>query len=392
MKTVAMAEQQSSKDRRQRKVLLALVDYYIRTGKPVGSATLKDEGFPELSSATLRNYFAELEKDGFLLQQHSSAGRLPSDSAYRLYAEEMLRQGQTGEQSQSYPLPHDQLSGEETREIAQYLQKAAEALSDVTQMAVFLSAPRFDHDFVTAIRLVRISPQRLVCLLVSEFGDIQTFILPSAQKLSSFAVKRIEDYCQWRLNGQQKPENLEPDEESLAQSLYNEAMLRYIVRYSNFIDEEIYRTGFSKLLLYPEFRDPVSLASSLSLFENAHSMRLLLRQCSSTAQMKFWIGQDLLPYSQQSPYCSVLATPYSVNTVPVGAMGLLGPTRMPYSQLFGLLARFSEAITDTLTRSVYKFKISYRQPELQALHLPKDSPSHRLLRFESKDKGDHHHE
>lgn len=366
MKPLVVTEKQSNRGQRQRKVLLALVEHHIKTGKPVGSATLKEVGFPNLSSATIRNYFTCLEEDGYLRQQHSSAGRIPTDRAYRVYAEELMQH-----RIPAYLGSMEPINGEETREIAHYLQKVAEWLSEQTKSAVFLSAPRFDHDFVVAIKLVRVSSQKLVCLLITEFGEIQTIVLHTDLKLSSFSVKRVEDYCQWRLNGLQKPDNLEKEEETLAQSLYNEAMLRYIVRYSHFIDEEIYRTGFSKLLLYPEFRDPHLLGNSLALFENAHSMRLLLRECSSTNQLKFWIGDDLLTYSQQPPHCSVIATPYSVNQQPVGAIGILGPMRMPYRDLFGILGRLSEEVSDMLTRSLYKFKIKYRQPEQQMLYLPK---------------------
>jgi heat-inducible transcriptional repressor len=386
MKSVALVSKQTNKDRRQREVLFALVDYFIKTAKPVGSTTLKEIGFPELSSATIRNYFSHLESEGYLRQQHTSAGRVPTDRAYRLYVEDLLKQKET---PSLYRVSPEKLPHEETREIAHYLQRAAELLSEVTQTAVFFSAPRFDHDFVVSVKLVRISPQRLVCLLITEFGEIQTIVLNSDLRLSSFAVKRIEAYCQWRLNGLQKPEPLEPEEEALAQTFYNEAMLRYIVRYSHFIDEEIYRTGFSKLLLYPEFRDPQLLAHSLSLFENGHSMRLLLRECSSTSQLKYWIGEDLLTYSQQPPNCSVVAMPYNVNFTCVGAMGLLGPMRMPYRELFATLRAFSEEVSDVLTRSIYKFKIKYRQPEQHTLYLPKNQlfgvdTAQKMLPFDKK--------
>ena len=76
------------KQDRERKVLLGLVEYYIQTGKPVGSNALKESGFGDLSSATIRNYFAHLEETGYLIQSHSSGGRIPTDLAYRIYADE----------------------------------------------------------------------------------------------------------------------------------------------------------------------------------------------------------------------------------------------------------------------------------------------------------------
>ena len=83
-------KKKTGKTVRERKVLFGLVEHYIKTGKPVGSHALKEAGFEELSSATIRNYFANLEEEGFLNQQHSSGGRIPTNRAYRLYAQEFL--------------------------------------------------------------------------------------------------------------------------------------------------------------------------------------------------------------------------------------------------------------------------------------------------------------
>lgn len=355
-----VSQPKSSKERRQHQVLLGLVDFYIKTGKPVGSNTLKEAEFDDLSSATIRNYFSSLEEQGFLHQQHASGGRVPTHKAFRVYADEHY--------DTKDPLPGNekklaQIAAEDTREIARYLQEAAETLSELTHCAVFISAPRFDQDTLIDVKVVPIDASRCVCILVSEFGVINTETLYLESKMTSFAAKRIESYFHWRLTGEDKPENLTEEEEATAHRFYNEAMLRYIVGYANFTDPEIYRTGFSKLLSYPEFNDTVTLATSLSLFENAHSMRLLLKDCSAKNALQCWIGNDLDTYSAETPDCSVIVTPYCINNQSVGAVGILGPTRLPYRQLFPLMRHFSEAISSSLTRNIYKFRIQFRQPE-----------------------------
>lgn len=362
------------KQDRERKVLLGLVDYYIQTGRPVGSNTLKDEGFEELSSATIRNYFSRLEEEGYLSQPHASGGRIPTNLAYRTYANAYSDFDDTD----TDPNLFKSLTRFESREITAFLQESAETLSQVTQGAVFLSAPRFDQDFVTDLKLVPLDTHRCLCVLITDFGVIQTEVLQMpSKKLNSFSVKRIEHYFHWRLKGVNKPTNLEPEEEALAQTFYNELMIRYIVSYSNFIDEEIYRTGFSRLLSYPEFQDTTQLAASLALFENAHSMRLLLKECMTLDHLKFWIGDDLIPYSTTTPNCAVIAIPYYINQSAVGAIGVLGPTRLPYRTLFNQLRQFSDIVSERLTRSVYKFKLSFRQPDLGTHYLQKEN--HRLL-------------
>jgi heat-inducible transcriptional repressor len=352
---------------RERRVLLGLVDYYIQTGKPVGSNTLKESGFEDLSSATIRNYFAQLEEEGYLIQSHSSGGRIPTDLAYRVYAHDYLNSSDPYNEHN----PFEHFKKFDSKEITTFLQETAETLSHETNCAIFLSAPRFDHDFIANLKLVPIDTYRCLCVIMTDFGVIKTEVMHLPIKLSSFAIKRIENYFHWRLTNLGEPENLDSEEEAIAQTFYNELMLRYIVGYSNFIDVDLHRTGFSRLLSYPDFQETELLASSLSLFENAHSMRLLLKECKTLNQLRFWIGDDLTVFANSSPQCSVLTIPYFINTKPVGAIGLLGPTRLPYRKLFSLLRLFSETISETVTKNVYKFKIDYRQPE-QSVYLQKE--------------------
>lgn len=363
-----------SKKERERKVLFSLIDCFLKTGQPVGSKTLKETDFTDISSATIRNYFTQLENEGYLEQLHTSGGRIPTNKALRLYAEEHIHS--------TLLTPHNEtilntLRKSETKEIALYLQQAAETLSTLTNYAVFLSAPRFDHDFISELKLVPIDYYRFLCVLITDFGVIQTELLHTDSKLSAFSIKRIEAYFHWRLTGRDKPESITADEEKIAQKFYNEVMMRYIVGYSNFTEEEIYRTGFSKLLTYPDFNDTTVLANSLALFENAHSMRLLLRDCSAHQTLKFWIENDLTPFATGKPNCAVLAIPYYINKRTVGAVGILGPTRMPYKELFGLLKAFSDSISEALTRNIYKFKINYRQPKAGTPYLQKEE--HHLI-------------
>jgi len=356
----------SSTREKQIKVLFGLIDRYIATGKPVGSNTLKEAEFEDLSSATIRNYFSELEKEGYLEQLHTSGGRVPTEAAYRLYLENLEEAPLTEETERRIK----ETAASESKEIAALLQNSAEILSALTGCAVFLSAPRFDHDYITDIKLVPIDTTRCLCVLVTDFGVIRSELLPLEEKLTAFAAKRLEEYFHWRLSGHDKPSGMQKREEELAQRFYNELIVRYVVGYSNFAHEDIYRTGFSKLLAYPEFYDAASLAGSLALFEDAAAVRLLLRECQSKKALKWWIGKDLINYAPSKPNCAALAAPYTIGSQPVGAVGILGPQRLPYKELTAILKRFSEAVSETLTRNVYKFKISFRQPEQSRPFLP----------------------
>lgn len=365
-KLIISTSKKSTKETREKRVLLALMDHYIKTGKPVGSHTLKESEIEDLSSATIRNYFANLEKDGFLIQQHTSGGRIPTDKAYALYANEKI---DSTELSYEGIEVCKAIRSNESREVAHFLQEAVESLSTQTNSAVFLSAPRFDNDLVIDMRIVCVDHARCLVILITDFGVVKSELIHIERKITPSLTQKIEEYFTWRLTGIRHSNSMTAEEELFAQKIYNEAMLRYVVSYSNFIDEEIYRTGFSKLIAYPEFQDPSSLASSLALFENAHSMKLLLKECCAMNRIKFWIGDALDSYTALKPNCSIVTVPYHINKQPVGAIGILCPIRMPYGEVFALLRGISSAISETLTRNLCKLKINYRQPQKEPYFL-----------------------
>ncbi len=347
-----------AKDKREKLILLGLVDLYLQSGKPIGSNTLRENGFEALSSATIRNYFSKLEEEGYLKQAHSSGGRIPTALAYKLYAEEHLdlKSNVSDEKKRI-----DELLKKETREVATYLLQAVEKISDLTQCAVFLSAPRFDQDFILEIKLIYLDQNRLLCVLMTDFGLVRTETLYTDKKLSTFTTKRLEAYFNWRLTGIEKPV-LDASEEALGAKLYKELMLRHIVSNSNFSAEDLFQAGFSKLLAYPDFNEASALASGLALFENKQMLRKLLSTVCEKGKLTCWIGDDLHVFSPEATACSVIAVPYRINHTLCGAFGILGPNRIPYRELFSQLQQIGESISDSLTKSVYKFKISFRSP------------------------------
>jgi heat-inducible transcriptional repressor len=376
----SMTPKRPAKDERERLVLLALVELYLETGKPVGSSTLREKEFPTLSSATLRNYFANLEKAGYLRQQHSSGGRIPTEEAYKLYVAIYKDSPQLKEKEAS--TLRDQLSGN-TREVARYLQSAAETLANMSECAVFLSSPRFDQDFVLDIKLVSIDTTRCLCILLTDFGMVHTEMLHLSEEISPKSLSKIADYLQARLSGLDKPK-LTSEEERVAGQFYKEIMLRHIAANSNFSKEDIYKTGFSKLIGYPDFNNAASLASGLSLFENERDLRLLLQKTCESKGLCCFVGEDFQILSTEISGCSLIMIPYRIHQSIAGAIALLGPNRIPYRRLFGLLQVAAETVEETLTNSLYKFKITFRKPKASQIELENSSAPFGLL-IENKD-------
>ncbi len=356
----------TGKENREYNVLIRLIELYLKNGKPIGSNTLKENGFEDLSSATIRNYFGDLEKLGFLEQQHSSGGRIPTQNALRLFAKEHLKNEEVSSEIEKEIAPFRE---REQKEITLFLHESAGKLSSLTKTAIFLSSPRFDQDFIHDVKIVPLDRERCLAITISDFGMVQTEVLPISHRLSEQGAKRIEGYFNWRLKGREIKEPLTEEEEKIATYLYHEVTLRYVAGSSHFTDEDLFRFGFSHLLHYPEMSPAKSLAGALALFENTRGIRQLLREAMKKRETQLWIGTDLLPHCNESPECSVITAPFYVNHSPVGAIGVLGPLRLPYPEIFAIVHSFAGAISTALTKSIYRFQIRFRQPQEIALQL-----------------------
>lgn len=374
MKTLSKAR--LSKKEREKKVLFGLVEAFISNPQPIGSKTLKESAFQDLSSATIRNYFAVLEDAGYLSQQHASGGRIPTEKAYQAYAEEFLKAGTLDEEKDQKLKALTEIEG---KEVGAYLQRSAELLSEVSGYPVFISSPRFDQDSIVDIKLVGIDHSRCLCVMITELGLIKTETLYLEAKLHLHALKRIEEALLSRLKGTELKVSLDTQEEQITQKIYSEVMVRYIIGYANFSLEDIYKTGLSTLLAYPEFNNAEAFASGLALFENEGSLRNLLKDACQDKNLKTYIGEMLAQYCPIAEGNTVLALPYAINEKIVGAIGILGPLRMPYRDLFGVLRVFSEYMSGALSQSMLKYQLSFRLPQDGQLYLESKGSSPKKL-------------
>lgn len=352
LKVIQTPAKKLPKNDREQAVLFGLIELYIKGNKPVGSQTLQENGFESLSSATIRNYFSKLEGLGYLTQQHTSGGRIPTAKGLRLYADHFQSLG-TLEGTHGSQL--EEVFKQKDREIAALIHQAAEALSRLSKCAVFLSMPRFDQDFIQDVRLLLLEKTRILSVLITDFGLIRTETIFLEQEVDEPFLHKCEEYFRWRLGKGSETFFATEEQSKIAQRLYNELMVRHVVGYLNYPTEEVLRCGVSRLLAYPEFSDASAVVSSLALLEDVEQMREILRNSVKKQALTYQIGGEALETN------AVIAIPYRINQSIVGAAALLGPIRLPYRELFGLLRHFSELLTKSLTEAVYKFKITFRQ-------------------------------
>lgn len=360
------AQKRAGRREKEKTILFRLVELYLKTGRPVSSHALQEEVGIEVSSATIRNYFVALEAEGYVKQQHLSGGRTPQAKAfveYARYSLDRLNHNPSIAKS-SLALPEVVASNE----VVTMLQQAGELLSLQAGMAVAVSSPRFDHDSITELKFVYLDVQKALAVITTEFGLVHTTLLYSPSSLSHVLLRKADRFARSRLFREVlEPDFFEGEELEQVRKLYQEAMASYLVSYSSVSSEDVWRTGFSRLLRRSEFEETQDVSASLSLFENVHALRNFSREVARADRLRFWIGEELSPFLVGEPNCAVIAVPYRVGSRAVGALVAIGSMKIPYYDLFCTMQTASEQISSLLSECLMHHRMTYRMPETQAI-------------------------
>lgn len=350
MKTL-LAKRPSGEER-QREILFGLIELYIAMAKPIGSQTLQKHGFESLSSATIRNYFAKLETKGLLQQQHASGGRAPTNSAFQLYAQEKK---DTPPSEQDF-FPLDEM---DTKEVKALLHQVSESISNELKLTCFTSLPVFEHDFIQKIKCHAIDEKKLLCVLITDYGQIRTEILYTHKLIPEKLLRKLETYFLWRLGKDQEPKFSNEKDFQFAKKIYTEILLRHALVYGNNLKNNFYKTGLCHLMEYPELNNASDLSTSLILFENEEILAKILKKTMERKELSFWIGENLISYLGKEANFSIITIPYFINQTPAGAIALLGPSRLDYEKVFAKLKGASKKLSTLLTKNIYKHKIPF---------------------------------
>ncbi len=368
----------STKQRRAMQVLMGLVELHLQTGKPIGSQTLKDGGFDHMSSATLRNYFAHLEIEGYLRQAHISGGRLPTDAALRHYANEVLQEQQSSASGDHQPACKP--LAEKDAELVTWIESIGAELARTTHCAIALLLPRFTQDYAIRIQLVHLNAGRILAIICTQHGLVHTISLQVKNGLTQKLIDLAHKYCNERLNANQSDLNMTMLEERFCSQLHSEIMIRYFIENSAAAQRDLSMSGLSEILHHPEGGNAAVFAEFVGLFENRSGLQSVLNALQDRQGIHFWIGAGLEPHFPGARHCAVAGKAYQLHRTNVGALALIGPSRMPYRQVFDQLAKACEIVSSQLTKSVHKFNIEMKPGSKgNLLDLPPFHPSGKAL-------------
>ena len=333
---------------RQLQILQAVVKSYIESGVPVGSRTIAKQFNLGVSPATVRNEMSDLEEMGFLEQPHISAGRIPSDTGYRLYVDTLNPKLKPDIRSISRI---ENEIDERILEKEQLVLSIAEALAELTSYATIVSGPYINACLLREFALVPISEKKVVAIAVTDNGLSTSKVLRLPKAMSAENIGYINRVLNDKLKGKCLRDIKNSDTEYLMWSI-NEHINSEDLALKAFINQvfdmhitPIVADGIINVLNQPEFRIDNKY---LQLFEalNAQDILAELLATQTTKNIDISIGKEINNEIMQE--CSIVKIPYTINSHIAGVIGVLGPRRMTYARVISLLEYVSSRIEEIL--------------------------------------------
>ncbi len=335
-------------DERKRRVLQALTDDYIQTAEPVGSRNLARKYNLGVSPATIRNEMADLEEEGYLHQPHTSAGRIPSDKGYRYYVDELMVRWEPG------PAERSAVYREVVavrRAMEEMVHEAARLLARATQYASVVAAPRLEASVFRRLDLIALDETRIVAVVVADPGFVQHRIVevgcPVSQEQCDAAAERLNRRLIGLRYGDIGRDLLAGLREETGQGELYDAVADLLTgSLGDRQSDKVYLEGTLNILNQPEFRDIERARSLLALLEAREILNQVLSMAARTSGTTVIIGQENPVVALRE--CSVVSAAYRLGDEVIGAIGVLGPTRMDYSKAVGMVQYVADHLSEAL--------------------------------------------
>lgn len=333
---------------RKQKILEAIIRNYMETGEPVGSRTVSKYTDLNLSSATIRNEMSDLEEMGYILQPHTSAGRIPSDKAYRLYVDTIL-QGKDEEVSEM-----KELMVEKADKIDLLLQQVAKLLAQNTNYTSMVTKPKYQHKRIKFIQLNQMSERQLLVIVVLDnnhvsnkfinlMTDADENVIAQMNFLMNTALTGL-DFTEINMAIMQQIKEKAGEYGELASSILD--CISEVMTEED--DSEIYTSGATNILKYPELSDKEKMTGLLSTFEEKQMLSAWANdeppEDDKEHGIQVYIGEESPVESMKD--CSVVTATYRIKEGVYGKIGIVGPKRMDYEKVVGTLENCMQQLDD----------------------------------------------
>lgn len=332
---------------RKLKILQAIISDYVRSAEPVGSRTLSKRFDLGISPATIRNEMSDLEEMGYLTHPHTSAGRVPSDKAYRLYVNNLM------EKQELTPV-EKKIIAEKLRvdvtEFDETIKHAAKILSEITNLTSFAMTPTQSEDTLRFVNLLPVDERTVVLMIVSESGKISNTALRLNVPYTEEGLQILAKNMTYNYNGKKITDVLknriiasfESDIEAMSRLAEN-IMPNFMKTLEEMLNVNLYMDGLTNIFDIPEYNDLEKAKSFLSLLDKKEDFtkKLIEREDGVIVTIGGENADDLMND------CSLITATYHVDGKMVGKIGVIGPTRMRYGKITSIIEYLTDNLSDT---------------------------------------------
>ncbi|GAB6152618.1 heat-inducible transcriptional repressor HrcA [Desulfosporosinus burensis] len=337
-------------DERKRKILRAIVQDYIATAEPIGSRTIARKFDLGVSSATIRNEMADLEDLGFIEQPYTSAGRIPSDAGYRYFVDCLMDPKVLNAEEKEF------IERESTRrihEIQEVITHTSKLLSELTNLTSLVLGPHKAKSKFGKLHFLPYQPGQVIMVIVKENGAVENHIIEVGDNQTAEELQQVAEVFNQKMRGY----SLNQVKRSMLHEIYSELsrqrllidntldMLRAILDDSEG-EERICLGGTLNMLNQPEFKDLGKVKTLFKIFEENEPLKKLLHPDQEGLNVTIGGENSLKEFKD----CSVISATYRVNGLTIGAVGVLGPTRMDYAKVIAIVDFMTRSLTDVLTK------------------------------------------
>ena len=337
-----MSIERSALDERKAAILRAVVEEYIETAQPVGSGHVASSSGLAVSAATIRNEMGALERDGFLHQPHTSAGRVPTEKGYRFYVDNLVPTGLQTDDAERVRTFFDRAHGE----IERMLGQTSGLLASLTNSAAVVLGPPYEAAQVRSVQLVALTERVVLVVVVLANGVVEKHTIELAAAVGDDDVARaqalVAEAAQGRAPGDVGP--AAPAGDAAVDGLVATAIELLGGDAQVHDAEHVFVDGASRVA--SSFDAVETVREILGILEQQLVVVSLLRDVMSRG-LTVAIGTEtgMAPLEE----CALVVSPYEIGGVPAGTIGVLGPTRMDYPQALAAVAVVSQQLSDRLT-------------------------------------------
>ena len=332
---------------RKIKILQAIIRNYLETGEPVGSRTISKYTDLNLSSATIRNEMSDLEEMGYIVQPHTSAGRIPSDMGYRLYVDTMM------EEKDRELTELQEMMLEKEDKVEHLLRQVAKLLAANTNYVSMISAPAIHTNKIKFIQLSRMDERQILAVVVAEGNVIKNNIISVQERLDDETLLKLNILLNTHLNGLALEEiNLGMISAMKHQAGIHSAIVADVIdAIAQSIraeeDLEVYTSGANNIFRYPELADQQKASEIINTFEENQMLTELVQGTLSdenSTGIQVYIGNETPIQAMRD--CSVVTATYELGEGMRGTIGIIGPKRMDYDKVVGALKTITHQLDE----------------------------------------------